>query len=88
MTKIRYVFFMKRDNNDQEVIKQLTAEEGLEYMLANDMCNPHQIISNERKTKIRARFMSEFLASCEIYLVNTIRPARETQEIIRNVIKL
>jgi len=88
MTKIRYVFFLKRDNDDQEVMKQLTAEEGLRYMLENDMCNPHQIISSERKMKIREKFMSEFLASCEIYLVNTVRPARETQEIIRNVIRL
>ncbi|MCL2295696.1 MAG: hypothetical protein FWC29_01260 [Methanomassiliicoccaceae archaeon] len=86
MTKIRFVFLLKRDHNDNVPIRQLTPEEGLEYLLKNDLCNPHQIIWNDHKEKIRTEFFSAFLSSCEIYIVNTIMTARETQELIRNVI--
>jgi hypothetical protein len=86
MTKIRYVFLMKRDQNDPVPIRQLTHEEGLDYLLANDLCNPHQIVCNSHKDMIRSGFFSEFLSKCEIYLVNTVRTAQETQELIRKVI--
>ena len=86
MTKIRFVFLMKRDHSDPVPIRKMTHEEALDYMLKNDLCNPHQIIWNDHKTKIRSKFFSEFLSSCEIYLVNTIKTPQETQELIRNVI--
>ena len=86
MTKIRFVILLKRDHGDNVPIRQLTPEEGLEYLLANDLCNPHQIIWNDHKKKIRAKFFSDFLSNCEIYLVNTIKPAKETQELIRAAI--
>ena len=86
MTKIKHIFFMKRDSSDPNVIRPLTTEEGLQYMIDNDMCNPHQIIKNERKTKIRTEFMAKYLSMCDIHLVNTIKTAKETQEAIREVI--
>jgi len=86
MTMIRHIFFLKRDHDDPVVIRNLSSEEGLKYMLDNDMCNPHQIVKNDRKDKIRENFMAEYLGSCEIYLVNTIKTARETQEAIRDIV--
>jgi len=86
MTKIRFVFLLKRDHSDPVTIRRLTAEEGLEYMLKNDLCNPHQIIWSTHKLKLRTKFFSEFLSSCDIYLVNTIKTPQETQELIRNAI--
>jgi hypothetical protein len=87
MTKIRCVFLLKRDHDDPVTIRKLSPEEGLDYLLEHDFCNPHQIIWNAHKEGIRAKFFSDFLSSCEIYLVNTIKTAQETQELIRNVIK-
>jgi len=87
MTKIRYIFLLKHDQDDHVPIRQLTHEEGLEYLLKNDLCNPHQIISNDHKEKIRTKFFSDFLSNCEIYLVNTIKTAQETQELIRDTIQ-
>jgi serine kinase of HPr protein (carbohydrate metabolism regulator) len=87
MTKIRCVFLMKRDYDDPVPIRRFTRDEGLDYLLNNDLCNPHQIIWSDHKTKIRTRFLSEFLSNCDIYLVNTIRTPQETQELIRNAIK-
>ena len=87
MTKIRYVFLLKRDYNDPVTLTKLSPKEGLDYLLKNDLCNPHQIIRNEHKNKIRSKFFSEFLSSCEIYMVNTIKTPQETQELIRGVIQ-
>ncbi|MCL2032515.1 MAG: hypothetical protein FWG96_04535 [Methanomassiliicoccaceae archaeon] len=86
MTKIRYVFLMKRDHTDPVAIRRLMPEEGVNYLLLNDLCNPHQIIWNDHKGKIRSRFFSDFLSNCEVYLVNTIKTPQETQELIRDVI--
>ncbi|MDR1404776.1 MAG: hypothetical protein LBJ20_04325 [Candidatus Methanoplasma sp.] len=86
MTKIRYVFLLKRDQNDPVQIRKLTKEEGLEYLLANDLCNPHQIIRTPHKNKIRTEFFSEFLSKCEIHVVNTVGTVHETQKLIRDVI--
>ncbi|MCL1811445.1 MAG: hypothetical protein FWG41_04440 [Methanomassiliicoccaceae archaeon] len=87
MTKIGCVFLMKRDHDDPVPIRHLSPEEGLTYLLEHDLCNPHQIQWNAHKEKIRAKFFSDFLSCCDVYLVNTIRTAQETQELIRNVIK-
>jgi len=87
MTKIRYFFLLKRDNDDPAAIRQLTPKEGLDYLLKNDLCNPHQIVKNDHKLDIRTRFFSDLLSKCEIYLINTINTAKETQELIRNAIK-
>ena len=86
MTKIRYVFLLKRDAGDNVAIRHLTPKEGLEYLLKNDFCNPHQIIRNDHKMGIRTKFFSDFLSKCEVYLINTIKTAKETQEIIRDAI--
>ncbi|MDR0309910.1 MAG: hypothetical protein LBH88_04050 [Candidatus Methanoplasma sp.] len=86
MTKIRFIFLLKRDHNDPVTIRRFSPDEGLEYLLKNDLCNPHQIVWDAHKNSIRASFFSSFLSSCEIYLVNTIRTPQETQELIRNVI--
>ena len=87
MTKIRFVFLLKRDQSDPVTIKQLSPKEGLDYLIKNDLCNPHQIIWNAHKEKIRTKFFSDFLSNCEVYLVNTIKTAQETQELIRGVIE-
>jgi hypothetical protein len=87
MTKVRYVMLMKRDHSDPVAIRKLSSKEALDYLLKNDLCNPHQIIWNDHKTKIRSKFFSEYLSKCEVYLVNTIKTPQETQELIRNVVR-
>jgi hypothetical protein len=86
MTKIKYVFLLKRDRNDPVTMRRLEPKEALDYLLENDLCNPHQIVWNPHKKEIRAKFFGEFLSGCEIFLVNTIKTPQETQELIRSVI--
>jgi hypothetical protein len=83
---VRHVFLMKRDPSDPTVIRRMTPAEGVEYMASNDMCNPHQMVRGPRKSEIRRRFASEYFSACDVHLVNTILPPRETQEAIRGAL--
>jgi hypothetical protein len=85
-TTMRYVIFLKRDPNDREIVRELSFDEALDYIVKNDYCNPHQLIRDERKMKLRKQFYSEYLSKCEVYLVNTINKAESTQDHIREIL--
>jgi hypothetical protein len=87
-TAVRYIILMKRDANDDVVHRAMGPEEALEYLMENDLCNPHQIVSSERKMKIREAFLRKFLWSCETHMINTIKSPEETQNVIRQIIGL
>lgn len=82
-TTMRYVIFLKRDSSDPQIARELTSAEALEYIVRNDFCNPHQMVRDERKLKLRTDFFREYLSKCQVYLVNTVCTAEETQEHIR-----
>ncbi len=85
-TSINTVIFLKRDYDDPLLHKEMNTEEAMEYMLKNDMCNPHQMVRTEDKMKIRTDFMRVFFDKCKVFMVNTTTPAEETQERIRQLI--
>ncbi len=87
MTTLDVMILLKRDKNDPEVVRRLTPEEGLEYMVKNDYLNPHLLQRDERKTKVRNKFFLELFRRTETYMVNTTPPPHETQKIIRKLIK-
>ncbi|MDY0293927.1 MAG: hypothetical protein RBQ77_05120 [Candidatus Methanomethylophilaceae archaeon] len=86
MTTMRHVIFLKRDPEDRNVVTELDPGEAWEYMECNDLCNPHQMIRDDRKREVRKRFFQEYLRDCDVHLVNTVLPARETQERIRRIV--
>jgi hypothetical protein len=87
MTTLRKIIMLKRDRADPMVIRKLTAEEGLDYLLANDFCNPHQLVRNERKLRLRKDFFNRLFDVTNVYLVNTVGPPQETNRQIVNAIK-
>ena len=64
----------------------LTQWETLEYLKANDFCNPHQLVRDRRKMAIRYDFFSKMLSNVRVHLVNTTSPAQETQNLIRKAL--
>ncbi len=83
---LKYVIMLKRDPEDPEVKRELTADEALEYLSSHDLCNPHQIVRDEFRNKLRRDFFRRLFTDCRTFLVNTTRPAKETQDIIRSII--
>lgn len=87
-THIRNVIFLKRDNDDKMLSKELSIDEAMEYLTKNDFCNPHQMIRDERKTELRNEFFRRYLSKCTIHMVNTTESATNTQKLIRKIIGL
>lgn len=85
-TSMRFVFLLKRDPEDADRIRRLTADEALEHLSANGFCNPHQLVCDIRRASNRRAFFARYMAECEVYLVNTTGTAEETQELIRGVL--
>lgn len=85
-TTMRYVILMKRDPEDPCIVRKMSTEESVSYMIQNDLCNPHQIVRNPHKSKIREEFITRYFSACSVYLINTIKTAKETQDIIREII--
>lgn len=86
-TCIRHIILMKRDPEDPIVYRELSTEEAVNYMAANDLCNPHQIVRTDRKKKIREEFFEKFFSSCSVHMVNTIKSPTETQNVIRGILE-
>jgi hypothetical protein len=84
-TCIEKVIFLKRDPAD-EPHYQLSSEEALTYIVENDFCNPHQLVRDERKLRIRTAFFKDYFERVGTFMVNTVTPPRETQITIRNIV--
>jgi hypothetical protein len=83
---IKDVILLKRDKDDPRTVIALAPEEALEYLVKNDFCNPHQMVRDERKMSLRTEFYRKFLKDCEIHMINTVPPAKESQDLIRKVL--
>ena len=87
MTTIHKIILLKRDKSDSSVVREITAKEGMEYLLANDFCNPHQLVRDARKMELRKSFYERLLGQSEVYMVNTVPPPLETNREIVKLIK-
>jgi hypothetical protein len=82
MATMHEIILLKRDYEDPRLEYEMTPEDALEYLIQNDLCNPHQMVRDERKLRIRHDFFRRFLSSGSVHMVNTISSPQETQEII------
>ncbi|MEM3402292.1 MAG: hypothetical protein QW179_04135 [Candidatus Hadarchaeales archaeon] len=84
MLTLRKVILLKRDPADPTITRELAVWEGLEYLLVNDFCNPHQLVKDERKLNMRREFFRRLFELTEVYIVNTVKPPHETHaEIVK-----
>jgi hypothetical protein len=88
MTSLYHILLLKRDQNDPTIVRELSKEEALDYLLEHDFCNPHQLVRDHRKRSLRKNFFSELLARTDVRLVNTRLPPEQTQIEIRKAIDL
>jgi hypothetical protein len=88
MATIRKIILLKRDPSDKAIVRALSVAEALEYLLAHNFCNPHQLVMDERKIALRTNFFRRFLEQTDVYLVNTTDTPQATQNEIRRVLSL
>jgi len=86
MTTLRKIIMLKREESDPVVSRRLTVDEAMDYLVKNDFCNPHQLVKDERKLRIRKRFFERLFGLTEVYLVNTVKPPLETHAEIAGIV--
>ena len=86
MTTIHQVVLLKRDRSDPRTVIDMEPEAAWEYLRENDLCNPHQMVRDERKMRVRERFFRQFLSQTSVHMVNTTGTPQETQDAIRRLI--
>jgi len=86
MTTMQEIILLKRDPNDREIVTDLTEKEALQYLLDNNFCNPHQLVTDKRKLELRENFFTQYFKQTSIHMVNTTSPPHETQRRIREIV--
>ena len=88
MTTLKTIILLKRDHTDKNVVTPMSADEALQYLVAHDFCNPHQLVRDNRKTELRKDFFRRLFSKTEVYLVNTTGTPQETQAKIREILSV
>jgi hypothetical protein len=68
-------------------LRSVSAEEALNFMLNLDFCNPHQLVRDSRKIKLRTSFFREIFSRVEVHILNTIETPHESLDRIKNLVK-
>jgi len=87
MTGLQDVILLKRDPEDDVLVRPLETDEALSYLLERDFCNPHQLVRDDRKRRIRSEFFRQMLSQTRVHLVNTTASPEETQASIRRLLR-
>jgi hypothetical protein len=86
LTTMRKIILLKRDPHDNKIVVPMNADDAIEYLVAHDFCNPHQLVKDERKIALRKAFFRRYFAQTEVYLVNTTGTPQKTQQEIRKIL--
>ena len=88
MATMRKIILLKRDAQDKNIVTKLSTEGALEYMLAHDFCNPHQLVRDNRKIELRKDFFRRYFEQTDVYIVNTTGTPQATQTEIRAILSV
>jgi hypothetical protein len=83
MVTMRKIILLKRDSNAKNIVTELNTDDALQYLLAHDFCNPHQLVRDKRKIELRRDFFRRYFEQTDVYLVNTTGTPQATQTEIR-----
>ncbi len=81
---LKNVVLLER-NEENPPFRKLSHNEALNYMLETDFCNPHQLIRDERKLKLRKSFFAELFSKLDTYMLNTTETPYESLDRIKNL---
>jgi hypothetical protein len=85
MTTLKTIIVLKRDPADSTISQTLDPDTGLKLFVENSYFNPHILVHNPSKTRIRNRYVADLLSRTTVYQVNTSGTPAETQKMIRSL---
>jgi hypothetical protein len=86
MTTLKTIIVLKRDPADMTISRTLDPDTGLKLFVEKNYFNPHLLVHNPFKTRIRNRYVAELLSRTTVYQVNTSGTPAETQKMIRSLV--
>lgn len=85
LTTLETVIILKRDREDKEIIRKLQTSEALKILEDGSYFNPHLLVKNDFKQKLRSAFFQSLLSRAQVYEVNTSGTPEESQKLIRQI---
>ncbi|MEI6840481.1 MAG: aldolase [Methanomicrobiales archaeon] len=85
LTTINTLIVLKRDPADPNVAQTLDPKTALKLFSEKKYFNPHLLVHNSTKTRLRDRYIGELLDRTQCYCVNTTGTPEETQKLIRSL---
>jgi len=86
LTTLENVIILKRDPAQKETVRKLAAEEALAILEKNGYFNPHLLVKNDFKHRLRSRFFRELFKRARVYEVNTKGTPEESQRAIGEIL--
>jgi hypothetical protein len=86
LSTLRTLIILKRDANDSEVVQELTVLKALNLIERNGYFNPHLLVHNKFKQKLRNKFFESLLRRVNAYEVNTVETPGKSQDLIRKIV--
>ena len=87
-TTLKTMIILKRDPKDSEICRKLENKEALKIIEDNIYFNPHLLMKNKFKRKLRNEFFEALLNVAEVHMVNTTLTPEESQQTIRQLLKM
>jgi hypothetical protein len=88
MVTMKKIILLKRDPHDKNIVTKLGTADALQYLVAHDFCNPHQLVRDNRKIELRKEFFRRYFEQTDVYLVNTTGTPQATQTEIRAILSV
>jgi hypothetical protein len=88
LTTLGAIILLKRDPADKRLMRDLDQEEALRIIEENDYFNPHLLVKDDFKRKLRSGFFKAMLERTRAFEINTTGTPDESQRVIRKAIGL
>jgi hypothetical protein len=85
-TIVKKIIILKRDAIDRNVVAKMSVDGAMKYLIDASYCNPHQLVNDSRKQKLRETFFRSWLSMCDIYIVNTAGPVDFVHAEVRKIV--
>lgn len=81
---LKIAILLERNLNNLP-FREVDTSEAVDFMMDHDFCNPHQLLRNGRKFKLRKNFFQELFSKVDVYILNTIEKPEESLNRIKTL---
>lgn len=87
-TTLKKTIILIRDQNEPRIVIRPSPDDALQLLKTQGYGNPHFLINDERKQRIRESFFKKLLNMTDVYVINTRKTPEETQSEIAKILNL